>query len=134
MARWFAFPAGVALIAAATLVPLAAWADAVTYECSGDVNGKFTFDPAGGTGAIFDENRWVPLRDVEISSDTIIFTQDHSNDIKNEVPTGQSSLFRLDRAAKTITEETYDYIDHKVSDSTRSNGQCKIVPNPGQSS
>ena len=134
MVRWLAFSAGAALIAATTLAPLAAWAEGVTFECSGDVIGKFTFDPTSGTGAAFDENRWVPLKDVEISSDTIIFTQEHSSDVRNEVPTGQSSLFRIDRSSNKITEETYDYIDHKVSESSRSTGQCKMVPNPGQSS
>lgn len=135
MVRRLASPARAALIAGAmALFPALAHAEAITFECSGDVIGKFTFDPTSGTGAAFDENRWVPLKDVEISSDTIIFTQEHSSDVRNEVPTGQSSLFRLDRSTKTITEETFEYIDHKVSESTRSTGQCKIVPNPGQSS
>ena len=135
MVRRLASPARAALIAVAmALFPALAHAEAMTFECSGDVIGKFTFDPTGGTGAMYDENRWIPLKDVEISSDTIIFTQEHSNDVRNEVPTGQSSLFRIDRSSNKITEETYDYIDHKVSESSRSTGQCKMVPNPGQSS
>ncbi|MGH6980969.1 MAG: hypothetical protein ACREFC_07150 [Stellaceae bacterium] len=133
MARWLAYPARATLIAAvAVLVPMVARAEMVTFDCSGDVTGKFTFDLSGGTGATYEDNRSVGLRDVEISSEAITFTQERSSEAKNELSTGISSLFRLDRNTNKITEDTYEYVEHKVSDSSRSTGQCKIVPTPPQ--
>jgi hypothetical protein len=94
-------------------------------QCSGDVAGKFSFDLSAGTGASYEDNRSTGLNQVEISSDTILFSTDPGETDQ----LGSSSRFRIDRQTDKIDQETYQYIDNKMVGSSHAAGQCKQVPN-----
>jgi hypothetical protein len=121
----------VTLITAAALMPVAARAEIVTLECSGDVTGTFTFDLSVGTGATYDDNRSIDLSGVEISDGTIAFTQDERGVIEGTTnSSGTSSHFSIDRATDKIERLTYQYFDNKVTGESRGTGQCKPAPTP----
>jgi hypothetical protein len=115
----------VLLVTAVTFISTTARAEIVTLQCSGDVAGKFSFDLSAGTGASYEDNRSTGLNQVEISSDTILFSTDPGETDQ----LGSSSRFRIDRQTDKIDQETYQYIDNKMVGSSHAAGQCKQVPN-----
>lgn len=120
-----------AAVAFAALLPMAAHAEIISLECSGDVTGTFTFDLSGGTAATYEDEKTVDLTDVEISDSTLVFSEDNISPATEEtVSQGTSSRFRIDRQTNTIERITYDYLNNKVTGETRSTGQCKKVPTP----
>jgi hypothetical protein len=125
---------GVVLAAAmmfAAFLPIAARAEVISLECSGDVTGIFTIDLSGGTAATYDEDKTIDLTDVEVSDSTLVFAEDNISPATEEtLSQGTSSRFRIDRRTNTIERLTYDYVNNKVTAETRATGQCKKVPTP----
>lgn len=115
----------------AALAPIAARAEIITLECTGDVTGTFTFDLSGGTGATYDDTRTIDLKNVEISQSTISFSQEDRRDTNGIYQnTGDASQFRIDRATNQIESITYQYLDNKVVGESHATGQCKPAPTP----
>jgi hypothetical protein len=122
---------GALALAALLLAAPVARADLLSLECSGDVTGTFTIDLSGGTAATYDDDRTIDLTEVEISDSTIAFVQDNIFPATERTQSGgTSSRFRIDRQTDTIERLSYDYVNNKVTGTSRAVGQCKKVPTP----
>ena len=110
---------------------VAARAEIITLECSGEVTGTFTIDLSGGTAATYDDNRTVDLTEVEISESTIAFALDTLIPATETTQSGgSSSRFRIDRQTNKVEQLTYEYANNKIVGTSRASGQCKKVPTP----
>jgi hypothetical protein len=118
-------------IAIAIVLPVAARAEIITLECSGEVTGTFTIDLSGGTAATYDDNRTVDLTEVEISESPIAFALDTLIPATETTQSGgSSSRFRIDRQTNKVEQLTYEYANNKITGTSRASGQCKKVATP----